>query len=345
MKDLVMDMTTIYLVRHAEAEGNLCRRMHGCHDSNLTSRGLKQIRCLRDRFADVRLDACYCSDLTRAKNTAQAICDASGLEFRVDPGFREVGVGIWEDVPFGYLNTYHGLKMTQFGKDPVNWTVTGSETFLQYTKRFLESMESAAKRHAGGSIAIVSHSIVMRGVLSVLFPEMVIPRTGNTSVTCLQFHDNGTYTASYFGDSSHLDPALTTNTRQKWWQQRGAQGDDTFWYREGKTDLDDLDAPDSEIVFTVLEAEQPVGLICLSDVDEMTGCLEYLGLVEPYRGFDLSIQLLGQAVFTLRAMGKRRMIVANLQNPAMEALCRKMPFTEGEGSTLVLNLTCRVQPY
>lgn len=32
--------TTIYLVRHAEAEGNLGRRCHGHYDSMLTRRGL-----------------------------------------------------------------------------------------------------------------------------------------------------------------------------------------------------------------------------------------------------------------------------------------------------------------
>lgn len=340
-----MKMTTIYLVRHAEAEGNLCRRMHGCHDSNLTSRGLKQLHGLRKRFEGIRLDACYCSDLTRAKNTAQAICDACGLEYRVDPGFREVGIGIWEDVPFGYLNTYHGFKMSQFGRDPVNWTVRGSETFRQYTGRFLQSMESAARRHQGGNIAIVSHSIVMRGVLSVLFPKEIIPRSANTAVTCLQYRDDGTYTASYFNDNSHLDPSLTTNARQKWWQQDGAQGDDMFWYREGKVELEGLNAPDTELVFTVLEAERPVGLICLSDVDEQTGRLDYLGLIQPYRGFDLSVQLLGQAVFTLRSMKKKRMIVEQTQNPSLMALCRKMPFAAGEDGTLILDLVCRVQSY
>lgn len=34
--------TTIYLVRHAEAEGNLGRRCHGHYDSMLTRRGLEQ---------------------------------------------------------------------------------------------------------------------------------------------------------------------------------------------------------------------------------------------------------------------------------------------------------------
>ena len=36
-------MTTIYLIRHAEAEGNLYRIAQGQHDSNLTDRGWRQV--------------------------------------------------------------------------------------------------------------------------------------------------------------------------------------------------------------------------------------------------------------------------------------------------------------
>ena len=35
-------MTTLYLIRHAEAEGNVYRRCHGQYNSLLTPRGLKQ---------------------------------------------------------------------------------------------------------------------------------------------------------------------------------------------------------------------------------------------------------------------------------------------------------------
>ena len=155
-------MTKIYLIRHAEAEGNLCRRMHGQYDSNLTPLGLLQVQALKHRFADIPVDACYCSDLTRAKNTALAVCIPNGIEYLVDPGFREVGIGKWEDVPFGYLNTFHGLKMTQFGRDPVNWIVDGSESHRQYTSRFLQSLEAAVLRHTGGTIAVVTHSVIMK---------------------------------------------------------------------------------------------------------------------------------------------------------------------------------------
>ena len=43
-------MTTVYLVRHAEAEGNVYRRCHGQYDSLLTERGLKQLPYLADRW-------------------------------------------------------------------------------------------------------------------------------------------------------------------------------------------------------------------------------------------------------------------------------------------------------
>jgi len=336
-------MTTIYLVRHAEAEGNLCRRMHGQYDSNLTPNGLRQLADLKRRFEGMQLDACYCSDLTRAENTAQAICLACGLEYRVDPGFREIGVGIWEDVPYGYLNTFHGLKMTMYGRDPENWSVTGSETFRQYTTRFLQSMESAALRHEGGAIAIVSHSAIMRNVLKSLFPELKVPHSANTAVSCLTY-ENGVYEVLYLNDFSHMDPSRVSSSRQKWWQQDGAQGDDTFWFKPGLTELEDLTPPEAQWSYTVLENQRPVGVLCLSDRGE-DGRIEYMGLIPSYRGFDLSIQILGHAISVLRGMGKKRLLLQTDLHPALDALCRKLSFCEKACGEMALDLTMRVQNF
>ena len=66
-------MTTIYLVRHAEAEGNAYRRIHGQYDSLITPNGLRQIEALSKRFAEVPVDACYASDLYRTRKTAEAV--------------------------------------------------------------------------------------------------------------------------------------------------------------------------------------------------------------------------------------------------------------------------------
>ena len=49
--------TKIFLVRHAEAEGNLFRVAHGQYDSNITPQGYRQLAYLRRRFQGERLDA------------------------------------------------------------------------------------------------------------------------------------------------------------------------------------------------------------------------------------------------------------------------------------------------
>ncbi|MEG1430263.1 MAG: histidine phosphatase family protein, partial [Oscillospiraceae bacterium] len=50
-------MTQIYLIRHAEAEGNLYRRIHGWYNSLITENGYKQLDALEDRFRNVNIDA------------------------------------------------------------------------------------------------------------------------------------------------------------------------------------------------------------------------------------------------------------------------------------------------
>lgn len=52
-------MTTIYLVRHAEAEGNLYRIAHGHYNSCITDdRGCRQIRALAERSGMCRWMPC-----------------------------------------------------------------------------------------------------------------------------------------------------------------------------------------------------------------------------------------------------------------------------------------------
>ena len=62
-------MTKIYLIRHAEAEGNLYRRVQGHYNGDITQRGYKQINLLAERFRDVEIDALYASDLQRTQWT------------------------------------------------------------------------------------------------------------------------------------------------------------------------------------------------------------------------------------------------------------------------------------
>ena len=85
-------MTHIYLVRHAEAEGNLYRIAQGQGNSNLTDRGWRQVQALERRFADIQIDAVYASDLYRTCATASAIYKPKGLVLHRSRELREICV-------------------------------------------------------------------------------------------------------------------------------------------------------------------------------------------------------------------------------------------------------------
>ena len=114
-------MTTVYFMRHAEAEGNTYRRMHGQYNSLITENGVRQIEALRARFEDIPVDACYASDLYRTCRTAQAVYIPKGLPLHPDRRFRETSVGCWENVPFGWLERFDKSNMDDFNHNERVW--------------------------------------------------------------------------------------------------------------------------------------------------------------------------------------------------------------------------------
>jgi broad specificity phosphatase PhoE len=125
-------MTTIYLVRHAEAEGNLYRIAHGHYNSCITDdRGCRQIRALAERFRDVPVDAVYASDLIRTRTTAQSIYLPKGLQLHPDPAFREICMGEWEEHCWYELLRKYPQSHHDFNHRLDRWQVPGSETAQQ----------------------------------------------------------------------------------------------------------------------------------------------------------------------------------------------------------------------
>lgn len=285
-------MTKIYLVRHAEAEGNVYRRIHGQYDSRITPNGLRQVEALRARFQDIPIDACYASDLNRTCVTARSVYLPKGLELRRDRRFREVNLGRWEDIPFGWLERFEPERMTQFNKEPQLWSVKDSETFPEYTQRFLTALREAAEENDEKTIAVFTHGCVLRGVQYLLSGNEWPPYCDNTAVSLLDY-ENGAFQIEYLNDSSHLSDELSTFARQKWWRAGGDRRDFNMWFEtEGETS------------YAVLR-DRRVGHIRVSGRDCEKGELriEDIFLEESHRGRALGAQLLGQAVSLARKMG------------------------------------------
>ena len=336
-------MTTFYLIRHAEAEGNLYRRMHGQRNSMITPYGMKQIYALADRFRDIPVDLCFTSDLLRTKTTAQAICIPKGLRMIEEPAFRELDVGCWDDLTFGYLQTFEPISLEQFGKQPGIWSVEGSEPFASYTGRFIAAMIKIAEDHPGKTVAVFSHAAVMRGVIMTLFPETVILPSDNTCVSKLTYED-GRFRLLYQNDTGHLSPDISTASRNRSMGDGFERSDNLFWYCPGLPEMEELQAPASEITYTVMAGQKTAGILCLSTHDK-TGVIDYMGLRSHWRGRGRSVQLLGEAIFTFRELGMETLIFKKPSNGALDDLCHRMEFQADCDGICRMDLSPRVLPF
>ena len=104
--------TKVYLVRHAEAMGNVNEFFQGRTDCEISPKGKKQLDCLAERFRDIHFDALYSSPLSRTRETAAAVNRYHGLDIIYDPQLIEINGGEWEgkkwaDIPVLYPEEYH----------------------------------------------------------------------------------------------------------------------------------------------------------------------------------------------------------------------------------------------
>lgn len=185
-------MTKIYLIRHAEAEGNLYRIAHGQEEGLITDyRGPRQMQALARRFRDIPVDAVYASDLIRTQTTAQAVYIPKGLPLHLEPAFREVHMGVWEGLTWRQIETRWPLQMMEFNHQLDRWQVEGCETAQTVLNRYLPALRRVAREHDGQTVAVFSHGAAMRIVLGTLqgLPLAEIgqtPHGDNTAVSLIE---------------------------------------------------------------------------------------------------------------------------------------------------------------
>lgn len=305
-------MTTIYLIRHAEAEGNLYRIAQGQHESNLTPRGWRQVRALERRFSDISIDAVYASDLYRTRATASAIYRPKGLPLHRCPGLREICVGDWEGRTWGDILRQYPREMADFGRRMDRWSIPGAETPAQVLTRVQTAVEDIARENPGKTLALFSHGYAIRLLLAHLQGISLrdtgekSPTGDNTAVSLLEW-DGERLRVIWQNDNSHLKTpeylAGETSVRRAYALEPG------LWFRplegpEAGARLAALQAeaplPAAPLTLEGLLGEEPVGLLCM---DPAAGRIFMVHIRPDVRRRGFGIQCMGQAVQHTRRRG------------------------------------------
>ncbi len=216
-------MTKIYLIRHAEAEGNLYRRIHGQYNSLITVNGYRQIAALRERLKGVHIDAVYSSDLFRTMTTATAVTLPKNLPLTTDPDLREVNMGTWEDQTWGEIGQFDGVNLLRFmDADPI-WKAPEGESFHDVGSRVAASIRRIAHSHPDQTVAIFCHGTAIRQAVAEILgltPDQwgQLRHGENTAVSTLML-EGDVLTLDIYCDASHIHPEISTLARQSWWKE------------------------------------------------------------------------------------------------------------------------------
>ncbi|QAU34139.1 histidine phosphatase family protein [Janthinobacterium sp. 17J80-10] len=156
----------LYLVRHGhvsyfDADG---RPLHPVHVA-LSPQGVSQVESLAAALNDVRVDRVVCSDLERARQTAQILAErmAPKLVPEPNPGLREIRAGRLREIVAEQREARLAYAYDHAADD--NADFIGGERFADFERRILDALEALLADPDWDSALVVSHDAVNRVLL------------------------------------------------------------------------------------------------------------------------------------------------------------------------------------
>ena len=185
----------VIFARHGESTANTLHVFSNKPSVHpLTDKGREQAIDLAKRLTGISFAAVYSSDVLRAVETSQIVCEQLGLEFTITAALREFDVGDFE----GESDDTHWQQFSQLWNDwyangLVERNVGGGENLLQIRQRlggFLEMLVQKYSEH--DTILCISHGGILfagvpgfaRNLENVVMRDLTL---GNTALVILVY--------------------------------------------------------------------------------------------------------------------------------------------------------------
>ena len=360
--------TTIYLVRHAEAEGNLWRRAHGWYDGELTVRGREQAEALGRRVCGMRVDAIYSSDLWRTLCTAAPAARERGLEVLREPRLRELQMGEWENMPWAALRRVDPARVEKFARTP-DWRAPGAESFAELYERTGEALAEITARHSGGAVMLVAHSVASHALLCRMLGGGIescsqsfggMSYLPNASLSAIEL-EGGEFRPLFLGACEHTADLPNSSARKPsgyeslppelWFRSDETRGDveraaeawreswlavygtdDNFSTYSAQTEYFRIHSADRDAIRFAMLGEDEAGVVVIDPTNRRAPDCAHVSLLmlnERFRGYGLASQLVGEAAAQAARLGRRGLALRVAEsNPRAMALYRKNGFEE-----------------
>jgi probable phosphoglycerate mutase len=159
-------VTRLILVRHGETEWNRLERFRGRADVLLNETGLAQAEAAARRIrARWQATAVYCSPLSRATRTAQAIASLYRLTPTPLHDLIDIDYGEWQGKsPEEVASLWPDLLSAWYEK-PHTVSIPGGESLDDIRARCGRAVSQIAAWHPESAVVVVAHTVINRAIL------------------------------------------------------------------------------------------------------------------------------------------------------------------------------------
>lgn len=173
-------MSRLILIRHGEPVDDAHGLCYGSLDFGLSPAGQEHARQIATALADIAYGAVYASPRCRARETAEPLAVARGIDVAVDDDLREIDFGDFEGRRYEEIEAAEPELYRTWMQSPTTVRFPNGESYADVSVRALRAFERIRTAHQCG--VVVTHGGVIRAGLAawLAMPGEAIFRLGQS---------------------------------------------------------------------------------------------------------------------------------------------------------------------
>lgn len=158
--------TILWLLRHPEPEASVRGRCYGSLDVALSKHGIRQAHSVSRALAAEPFVAVYSSPRQRCVEAASILCEARSCPLERVDALRELDFGEFEGRTYEEIARLYPDAYRDWMERPTETRFPNGENFADMCARVLDAVRELRVRHAGQTIALVTHGGVVRIIIA-----------------------------------------------------------------------------------------------------------------------------------------------------------------------------------
>jgi probable phosphoglycerate mutase len=200
--------TRLILLRHGQTELSGQRRYSGRGEPPLTATGFAQAKAAAHRLSTMeQITTVVCSPLKRARQTAEAVVEQTGLPVAYWDTLTETDFGAWEGLTFTEAAQRDPELHRAWLSDPSVPTPDG-ESFDEVHARVSRARDELVGAYQGCTVLVVSHVTPIKTLLRIGLdagPNILFRlHLDLASLSIVEFYPDGNASVRLVNDTAHL---------------------------------------------------------------------------------------------------------------------------------------------